>query len=149
MEHSMPTRTAKTVWTGSLQQGSGQVELVSSGVGTYDVSFPKRAADDAGGTTSPEELIAAAHAACFAMSLSNEVAQAGGTPRTLDVAADVSLGPDPAGGFRLTGITLTVAGEVDGLDAAGFEAAAEAAKVGCPVSKALAGVDITLQVTPA
>ena len=142
----MPTRTAKTAWTGSLQQGSGRVELVSSGVGTYDVSFPKRAADDADGTTSPEELIAAAHSACYAMSLSNEVAQAGGTPRTLDVEAAVSLGADPAGGFRLTGIVLTVSGEVDGLDASGFEAAANKAKVGCPVSKALAGVDISLQV---
>ncbi len=143
----MPTRTATTAWNGTLQQGSGRVELTSSGVGTYDVSFPKRAADEAGGTTSPEELIAAAHSACYAMSLSNEVAMAGGTPRTLDVRADVSLGPDPAGGFRLTGITLTVSGEVDGLDAAGFEAAAESAKVGCPVSKALTGVDITLNVT--
>ena len=143
----MPTRTANTSWTGSLQQGSGQVEMTSSGVGTYDVSFPKRAADDAGGTTSPEELIAAAHSACYAMSLSNEVSQAGGTPRTLAVKADVSLGADPAGGFRLTGIALTVSGDVDGLDAAGFAAAAEAAKVGCPVSKALTGVDITLHVT--
>ncbi len=142
----MPTRTAKTAWTGTLPQGSGRVEMTSSGVGTYDVSFPKRAADDAGGTTSPEELIAAAHSACYAMSLSNEVAQAGGTPRTLDVQADVSLRPDPAGGFRLTGIVLTVSGDVDGLDAAQFEAAAEAAKVGCPVSKALTGVDIALSV---
>ncbi len=142
----MPIRTAKTAWTGTLQQGSGQVEMTSSGVGRYDVSFPKRAADDAGGTTSPEELIAAAHSACYAMSLSNEVVQAGGMPRTLDVQADVSLGPDPAGGFRLTGITLTVSGNVDGLDAAGFAAAAQAAKVGCPVSKALTGVDITLDV---
>ena len=103
----MPTRTAKTTWTGTLQQGSGQVELTSSGVGTYEVSFPKRAADEAGGATSPEELIAAAHSSCYAMSLSNEVAQAGGTPRTLEVAADVSLGADPAGGFKLTGIALT------------------------------------------
>lgn len=142
----MPTRTARTAWTGTLQQGSGQVELTSSRAGTYDVTFPKRAADDAGGTTSPEELIAAAHSACYAMSLSNEVAQAGGTPRTLDVQAEVDLGPDPAGGFRLTGIRLTVSGDVDGLDAAGFEAAAQAAKVGCPVSKALTGVDISLQV---
>ena len=140
----MPTRTARTAWTGTLQQGAGQVELASSGVGTYDVSFPKRAADDAGGTTSPEELIAAAHSACYAMSLSNEVAQRGGTPKTLDVRADVSLGPDPAGGFRLTGITLTVSGEVDGLDEAGFAKAAQGAKEGCPVSKALAAVDITL-----
>src|SRR5262245_2507735 len=136
----MPTRTAKTAWTGTLQQGSGQVQMTSSGIGTFEVSFPKRAADDAGGTTSPEELIAAAHSSCFAMALSNEVAQLGGTPRTLDIQADVSLGPDPAGGFKLTGITLTVSGDVEGLDAAGFEKAANAAKVGCPVSKALTGV---------
>jgi osmotically inducible protein OsmC len=140
----MPTRTATTAWIGGLQDGSGRVDLSSSGAGTFDVSFPKRAADDADGTTSPEELIAGAHSACYAMSLSNEVAKLGGTPRTLDVRADVSLGPDPDGGFKLTGITLTVSGDVDGLDADGFRTAAEAAKVGCPVSKALTGVEITL-----
>jgi osmotically inducible protein OsmC len=141
----MPTRTARTAWNGTLEEGSGQVELTSSGVGTYDVSFPKRAAEDADGTTSPEELIAAAHTACFAMQLSAVIAQAGGTPQSLDVSAEVSLGPDKAdGGFRLTGIKLTVRGEVDGLDAAGFEQAAQKAKAGCPVSKALAAVDISL-----
>lgn len=140
----MPTRTARTAWNGNLLEGSGQVELTSSGVGTYEVSFPKRAADDADGTTSPEELIAAAHSACYAMALSNEVAQAGGTPQALDVRADVTLGPDPAGGFRITGIKLTVRAEVDGLDEAGFAKAAHVAKDGCPVSKALAAVDITL-----
>jgi osmotically inducible protein OsmC len=140
----MPTRTARTDWQGTLQEGSGKVELSSSKVGTYDVSFPKRAAEDADGTTSPEELIAAAHSACFAMSLSAQIAQAGGTPQSLDVQADVSLGPDPSGGFKLTGIKLTVRGEVDGLDEDGFRKAADAAKVGCPVSKALTGVDITL-----
>jgi osmotically inducible protein OsmC len=141
----MPTRTARTAWNGSLQEGSGQVELSSSKVGTYDVSFPKRAADDAGGTTSPEELIAAAHSACYAMQLSALIGEAGGTVEALDVSADVSLGPDKAnGGFMLTGIQLTVRGEVDGLDADGFAKAAQAAKVGCPVSKALTGVEITL-----
>jgi lipoyl-dependent peroxiredoxin len=140
----MPTRTARTAWTGTLEQGSGQVELTSSQLATYDVSFPKRAAEDANGTTSPEELIAAAHSACYAMSLSSLVAKAGGTPVALDVQADVTLGPDPAGGVRLTGIKLTVRGEVEGLDAAGFEQAAQEAKAGCPVSKALTGVDITL-----
>ncbi|WP_448615289.1 OsmC family protein [Modestobacter sp. URMC 112] len=141
----MPTRTARTAWNGSLQEGSGQVELSSSKVGTYDVSFPKRAAEEAGGTTSPEELVAAAHSACFAMQLSANIAEAGGTPQSLEVSADVSLGPDKEnGGFRLTGITLTVRGEVDGLDAEGFQKAAEGAKAGCPVSKALTGVDITL-----
>jgi osmotically inducible protein OsmC len=142
----MPTRTARTAWNGTLQEGSGQVELSSSKVGTYFVSFPKRAADDADGTTSPEELIAAAHSACFAMQLSANIAEAGGTPQSLEVSADVSLGPDKErGGFKLTGITLNVQGEVDGLDEAGFQKAAQAAKEGCPVSKALAGVDICLQ----
>ena len=141
----MPTRTARTAWNGTLEDGSGQVELSSSKVGTYQVSFPKRAAEDADGTTSPEELIAAAHSSCYAMQLSALIAQAGGTPQSLDVRADVALGPDSAdGGFRLTGITLTVRGEVDGLDAAGFEKAAQAAKDSCPVSKALTGVEITL-----
>jgi lipoyl-dependent peroxiredoxin len=141
----MPTRTARTAWNGSLQEGSGQVELSSSKVGTYDVSFPKRAADEAGGTTSPEELIAAAHSACFAMQLSAVLGEAGGTVESLEVSADVSLGPDKAnGGFMLTGIKLTVRGEVDGVDADGFAKAADAAKVGCPVSKALTGVEITL-----
>ncbi|KQS63897.1 OsmC family protein [Modestobacter sp. Leaf380] len=141
----MPTRTARTAWNGTLEEGSGQVELSSSKVGTYEVSFPKRAADEAGGTTSPEELIAAAHSSCFAMQLSALIAQAGGTPESLEVAADVSLGPDSAnGGFKLTGIALTVRGEVTGLDAAGFEKAAQDAKAGCPVSKALTGVEITL-----
>ena len=140
----MPTRTARTGWTGTLEEGSGQVELTSSGIGTYEVSFPKRAAEEAGGDTSPEELIAAAHSACYAMQLSALIAQAGGTPQALDVQADVSLGPDPAGGFRLTGIKLTVRGEVEGLDAADFVKAAEAAKASCPVSKALTGVDISL-----
>ena len=141
----MPSRTARTAWNGTLEEGSGQVEMTSSKVGTYEVSFPKRAADEAGGTTSPEELVAAAHSSCFAMQLSANIAQAGGTPQALDVTAEVSLGPDKDnGGFRLTGILLTVRGEVDGLDAAGFEKAAQEAKAGCPVSKALAGVDITL-----
>ena len=140
----MPTRTARTAWTGTLQEGSGQVELTSSQVATFDVSFPKRAAENADGTTSPEELIAAAHSSCYAMQLSGNIASAGGNPIALDVQADVSLGPDPSGGFRITGITLTVRGEVEGLDADGFEQAAQAAKAGCPVSKALTGVEITL-----
>jgi len=141
----MPTRTSRTAWNGTLEAGSGQVELSSSKAGTYQVSFPKRAADEAGGTTSPEELIAAAHSSCFAMQFSALIAEAGGTPQSLEVTADVSLGPDKAdGGFRLTGIALKVVGEVEGLDEAGFKKAAEAAKAGCPVSKALTGVEITL-----
>ncbi len=141
----MPTRSARTAWTGGLQDGSGQVELTSSGAGTFEVNFPKRAADDADGTTSPEELVGAAHSACYAMSLSNLVVEAGGTVHALDVSADVTLGPDKeAGGFKLTGITLTVRGEVEGLDDAAFKDAADKAKAGCPISKALTGVEITL-----
>jgi osmotically inducible protein OsmC len=141
----MATRTARTDWTGTLQEGSGRTELTSSGLGTFDVSWPKRTSEGADGSTSPEELIAAAHASCFSMALSGEIAKAGGTPRALDVTADVGFGPDEGrGGFMITGIKLTVRGEVEGLDAAGFEKAAQGAKAGCPVSKALTGVDITL-----
>ncbi len=141
----MPTRTARTAWNGGLADGSGQVELTSSKAGTYDVSFPKRAADEAGGTTSPEELVAAAHSSCFAMQLSHLLAEAGGTPQSLEVTADVTLGADPSdGGFQITGIALKVVGEVEGLDEAAFVKAAEAAKDSCPISKALKVVDITL-----
>jgi lipoyl-dependent peroxiredoxin len=140
----MPTRTARTSWTGTVQEGSGRLELTSSQLATYDVSFPKRAADEADGTTSPEELIAAAHSSCYAMQLSGILGRAGATSIALEVQADVSLGPDPAGGFHLTGILLTVRGQVEGLDAAAFEKAAEDAKSSCPVSKALTGVEISL-----
>jgi lipoyl-dependent peroxiredoxin len=140
----MPTRTARTAWTGGINDGTGRVELVSSGLATFDVSFPHRTAEDADGTTSPEELIAAAHSSCYAMALSGIIGRAGGTDIALDIQADVSIGPDPAGGLRLTGIALTVRGRVEGLDAAGFEKAAAEAKAGCPVSKALTGVEITL-----
>ncbi len=140
----MPTRTALTDWTGTLQDGGGQVELVSSHAATFPVSFPRRASDDAGGVTSPEELIGAAHSACYAMALSGAVAAAGGTPRSFEVRADVTLRPDGSGGFSITGIVLTVRGEVDGLDEAGFLAAAQGAKENCPVSKALTGTTITL-----
>jgi lipoyl-dependent peroxiredoxin len=141
----MATRTARTAWNGTLQEGSGQVELSSSGLGTYEVSWPKRTSEAADGTTSPEELIAAAHSACFSMALSGVIAKAGGTPQSLDVTADVDFGPDQErGGYMITGIKITVRGEVEGLDAAGFEKAAQEAKVGCPVSKALTGVEISL-----
>ncbi len=139
----MPTRTSRTAWTGTLEDGSGQVELTSSGAATFDVSFPKRAAESADGTTSPEELIAAAHSACYAMQLSAVIAEAGGTPQRLEVKVDVSLGADNPG-FKLTGVKISVRGEVDGLDAEGFAKAAQTAKETCPVSKALSGVEITL-----
>ena len=144
----MPTRSAHTTWTGGLQDGTGVVTLVSSGIGTYEVNFPKRAADNADGTTSPEELIAAAHSACFAMQFSALLGAAGGRDPSLDVTADVTLGPDPAGGFRISHIVLTVRGEAQGVTAEEFAKNAQDAKSGCPVSKALAGTDISLQVNP-
>jgi osmotically inducible protein OsmC len=143
----MPTRSAHTSWTGGLQDGTGRVSLASSGAGTFDVSFPKRTAEDADGTTSPEELIGAAHSACYSMALSGGIARAGGTPLGLEVDASVTLGPDPAGGSRISSIELTVVGRVEGLDAEGFQLAAEEAKAGCPVSKALTGTTITLKAT--
>ncbi|MFI2102955.1 OsmC family peroxiredoxin [Isoptericola sp. NPDC019693] len=144
----MPTRTARTAWNGDIQQGSGRVELASSGAAAFDVSFPRRAADEAEGVTSPEELIAAAHSSCFAMAFSLEVANAGGTPGKTDVTADVTLRPAAGGGFEISTIKLTVVGSAEGIDADAYRAAAEAAKAGCPVSKALAGVgEITLDVT--
>ena len=140
----MPTRTARTAWTGTVMEGAGQVELTSSGVGTYDVSFPKRAAEDADGTTSPEELIAAAHSSCYAMSLAGLIQRAGATSHSLEITAEVSVGKDPAGGLRLTGINLIVRAEVDGMDTEACAEVAAKAKAGCPVSKALTGVEITL-----
>jgi len=140
----MPTRTARTGWTGSFEEGEGQVELTSSKIGTYNVSFPKRAADDANGFTSPEELLAAAHSSCYAMQFSAILGGLGATIEALEVQADVTLGPDPDGGFRLTAINLIVRGEVTGIDSEAFLKAADEAKATCPVSKALTGVDITL-----
>jgi lipoyl-dependent peroxiredoxin len=144
----MATRTARTAWNGGLQDGQGQVELSSSKVGTYDVSFPRRTAEDAGGVTSPEELVAAAHSSCYAMQFSGLLGKAGATPVSLEVTAEVTVEPDPAGGLQITTVALTVRGEVEGIDEAGFRQAAEEAKKTCPVSKALASVPtITLDAT--
>ncbi|NDO88539.1 OsmC family peroxiredoxin [Cellulosimicrobium composti] len=144
----MATRIARTAWNGGLQDGQGQVELTSSKAGTFDVSFPRRVADDAGGVTSPEELVAAAHSSCYAMQFSALLAEAGGTPVALEVTAEVTVEPDPAGGLKISTIALTVRGEVEGIDEAGFRETAEKAKATCPVSKALASVPtITLDAT--
>ena len=140
----MATRTARTAWTGGLQDGSGQVELTTSGVGTFDVSWPRRT-EDAQGVTSPEELVAAAHSSCYSMAFSGELGRAGGTPRSREVTAEVEFGPDPAGGVHISGIKHNVRGEVEGIDEATFLDCAEKAKAGCPISKALAAVpEITL-----
>lgn len=133
------TRSATARWEGSLMDGAGRVSLDSSGLGTYDVTWASRA-EDPNGRTSPEELIAAAHAACFSMALSHALAQAGTAPEALDTKADVTFQP----GQGITGVHLTVRGTVPGLSAEAFAEAAEGAKANCPVSKALTGTTITL-----
>src|SRR5262249_45757519 len=140
----MPTRTARTTWNGDLKDGSGTVELTSSGIGSYQVSFPRRAADEAGGGTSPEELIAAAHSSCYAMQFSALLGDAGATAPSLALTADVTLQPAPAGGFHISGIVLTVSGDADGIDSETFGKLADDAKAACPVSKALTGTEIAL-----
>jgi lipoyl-dependent peroxiredoxin len=136
------TRTATTTWEGGLTDGKGQVALESSRVGTFDVSWAARA-EEPGGVTSPEELIAAAHSACFSMALSSALGKAGTPPQRLESHAEVDFQP----GTGITQIRLSVRGTVEGIDADGFRSAAEGAKTNCPVSKALAGVDITLDAT--
>ena len=117
------TRTASTHWEGSLFEGAGKVTLDSSGLGTFDVSWPARA-EEANGKTSPEELIAAAHSACFSMAFSNGLAKAGTPPDRLDTSAEVDFVP----GTGITQIRLTVRGTVEGMSEEDFVAAAEEAK---------------------
>jgi osmotically inducible protein OsmC len=136
------TRTSTTRWEGSLMDGKGQVSLQSSGLGTFDVTWASRA-EDPNGRTSPEELVAAAHSACFSMALSHALAQAGNPPEHLETSADVTFQP----GEGITGIHLTARGAVPGVSADDFAAAADQAKANCPVSKALAGTSITLDAT--
>jgi len=133
------TRTATTVWEGSLFEGAGKVTLDSSGLGTYDVTWVARSQEPSG-KTSPEELIAAAHSSCFSMAFSNGLAENGTPPTSLQTSADVEFTP----GKGITGIKLTTRGVVEGLDNDTFVSLAEAAKAGCPVSQALAGTTITL-----
>jgi osmotically inducible protein OsmC len=140
----MPRRNAHTQWTGGLEDGVGVVTLVHSGIGQYSVSFPRRAADESEATTSPEELIAAAHSSCFAMQCSALIAAAGGVPVSLSVMATVSLGPDPAGGFHIPGIALEVEGVVSNMTEEEFIEVCRQAKDSCPVSKALTGTTITI-----
>ena len=134
-------RRADVTWQGSLMEGSGTISSTTSGkLGEQKVSWPNRAEDNPD-ATSPEELIAAAHAACFSMALSHGLAQAGNAPEELNTSATVTFQP----GQGITKIALTVEGRVPGIDAAQFEEAAQTAKANCPVSKALAGVpEITL-----
>jgi osmotically inducible protein OsmC len=134
-------RSAEAVWQGDLLHGSGTIGAFPSGaVGALDVSWPSRS-EEPNGKTSPEELIAAAWASCFAMALSNELAKAGTAPERLETSATVTFQP----GEGITKGALTVRGTVPGADDAAFQAAAEGAKQHCPVSQALSGIpDVSL-----
>jgi lipoyl-dependent peroxiredoxin len=130
-------RRASVTWSGDLMGGSGTIDEVGSGAfGPLDVSWAARSEEESGGKTSPEELIAAAHASCFSMALAGALAKAGTAPERLETSAAVTFVP----GTGITRIVLSVRGSVPGLDADGFREAAETAKANCPVSKALAGV---------
>ena len=135
------TRRATTTWTGTLLEGSGETTFASSGIGSFPVSWPARS-EESNGVTSPEDLIAAAHASCFSMALSSGLAKAGTPATTLETAVEVDFQP----GVGITEIRLTVSGVVENLSADDFAAAAETAKTNCPVSKALSGVNIVLTV---
>lgn len=138
-------RRAEVTWKGSLLEGSGTIDSTTSGaIGQQSVTWAARSTDEYGTSTSPEELIAAAHAACFSMALSHALAQGGNPAEELHTSATVTFQP----GEGITKIALTVEGSVPGVDAAAFQQAAETAKANCPVSKALTGVpEITLAAT--
>jgi len=135
-------RHAEVTWSGSLMEGSGRIESTGShAIGGLEVTWASRSEPDESGRTSPEELIAAAHASCFSMALSHGLAQAGNPPESLRVKATSSFVP----GTGITNMALDVTGRVPGLDEEGFRNAAEGAKENCPVSQALKGnVEITL-----
>ncbi len=134
------TSTARTHWNGSLTEGSGSTELVTSGVATFDVAWGKRAEAGAG-TTNPEELIAAALATCYSMALSHGLTGNGTPPESIDTEVGIDFVP----GTGITAATITVSAKVPGLSEEAFSHFAEDTKNNCPVSKALAGVEKTLE----
>ena len=141
-------RRAEVTWLGDLASGNGTLTGGSGAFGTLPVTWAARTEEPAG-KTSPEELIAAAHASCYAMALSHALATAGNPPERLDVSAVCGLDPKSGGGFEITSSNLTVRGVVPGLDQAGFEEMARQGEQGCPVSNALRnnveiGLDATL-----
>ena len=138
-------RTANTVWEGGLARGNGNLSLKSGATGDLPVTWASRT-ERSDGKTSPEELVAAAHASCFAMALSHELGEAGNPPERLDVSSTVTL--DEVGGApTVTTSKLTVRGRVPGIDQAAFEQAAQGAGKNCPISRALGGVDIQVDAT--
>lgn len=133
----MPTRKSSAVWKGTLREGSGTMKI---GNGAYDGPFTYASRFEEGPGTNPEELIGAAHAGCFSMFLSSLLTKAGFTPTSIETTATVHLGAGPA----ITDIDLNTKANVPGLDQAALQRFAEEAKAGCPVSKALGGVNIKL-----
>ncbi len=139
----MTDRTASTVWEGTLFEGSGKTTLESSGLGTFDVSWPART-EEPGDTTSPEELFAAAHASCYSMALSGALAKADTPAEKLETSVTATFGKTD-NGFAVTKVAIRVRGTVPGADADAFAEAAQGAKDGCPISKLIAGnTEITL-----
>jgi len=136
------TSEARTQWHGSLTEGSGNTALVSSGAGKFDVTWAARSEGQTG-RTNPEELLGAAHSACYSMALSHALSEAGTPPTSIEVTAAVTFVP----GEGISGSHLLVVATVPGIDEATFATFAEEAKIGCPVSQALAGVPITLEAT--
>lgn len=136
------TSEARTTWKGGLADGSGEVTLVSSGMGPYPVDWKARS-EGSSTVTTPEELIAAAHASCFNMALSHALGENGTPPESIDTTASVTFKP----GTGITGSHLNVNAVVPGLEPEDFARIADGAKSGCPVSQALAGVEITLEAT--
>jgi osmotically inducible protein OsmC len=138
-------RTAQAVWSGALRDGKGTISMQSGALRDQPYSFRMRFEDESGRSgTNPEELIAAAHASCFAMQLSHFLAEAGHPARRLDVSAEVTVGPAAAGGMEISMSALTLRAEVPGMGEAQFLELAGKAKTGCPVSKALGAIEITL-----
>lgn len=136
------TSEASTAWKGGLLDGSGEVTLVSSSLGPFDVNWKARS-EGSSSVTTPEELIAAAHSSCFSMALSAALAKNGTPPDSIETTASVTFKP----GTGITGSHLNVNAVVPGLQPDEFEAIAQDAKSGCPVSQALAGIEITLEAT--
>jgi len=136
----MPTRTSSALWEGNLRDGAGTMKL---GSGAYEGAFSFLSRFENGTGTNPEELIAAAHAGCFSMALSNALGQAGYTPTSIATSATVHL-DRVADGFGITRIDLDTVGSVPGIDDAKFQEVAAAAKAGCPVSKLVTGAEVTL-----
>ncbi|MEA2213302.1 MAG: lipoyl-dependent peroxiredoxin [Solirubrobacteraceae bacterium] len=142
---AMAERSATTVWEGSLPKGKGTLNGASGALSDLGVSWASRT-ERSNGQTSPEELIAAAHSSCFSMAMSNELSQSGSDPERLEVTAKVTL-DEQDGAPTVTTSELTVTGKVPGIDQAGFESAAQEAGKNCPISRALAGVQISVSAT--